>query len=73
MFDWLSKKRKETKRKEQREQELRASLSEKLSQYEQNRDIEQTDAGDNDHTVMVLNGRRLRVAKSEISITDIDE
>jgi hypothetical protein len=28
---------------------------------------------DNDHTELVLNGRKLRVAKKQITITDIDD
>ena len=72
MFDFISKKSKEQKRKEIQEQELRASLSEKLSRYQSEKDQPQANDADNDHTILMLNGRKLRVAKKEITITDID-
>ena len=72
MFDWKSKKRKEQERKQAHEEELRASLSEKLSRYEEERENTVPDDGGSDHTELVLNGRRIRVAKNQITITDID-
>lgn len=72
VFDWLSKKGKAQKLKEQRELELKASLSEKLSRYQEAQQTPLSDSLDNDHTELVLNGRKLRVAKKQITITDVD-
>lgn len=73
MFDWLSKEGKAQKQKDRREQELKASLSKKLSRYEQDQKASASGALDNDHTELVLNGRKLRIAKSQITITDVKD
>ena len=73
MFDWLSKQSKAQKLKELEEQELKASLSEKLSRYKEVQQASQSASLDNDHTELVLNGRKLRVAKKQITITDIED
>ena len=66
MIDWLSKKRREEKRKQVQEKDLRASLSEKLKQYEASREVN-LDAAD-DHTEMMINGKKLRVPKQQIDL-----
>jgi hypothetical protein len=73
VFDWLSKENKAQKLKELHERELKASLSKKLSRYKEAQQTSQHGSVDNDHTELVLNGRKLRVAKKQITITDIDD
>ena len=68
MIDWLSKKRREEKRKQAHEQDLRASLSEKLKQYEASREVNLDDA--DDHTELMINGKKVRVAKQQINLAD---
>ena len=63
MLDWLSKKKREEKIKESREQELKKSLSEKVAQYQK---IQQEPA--DDHTEIFVNGKKLRVAKEQITL-----
>ena len=63
MLDWLSKKKREEKIKESREQELKKSLSEKVAQYQK---IQQEPA--DDHTEVFVNGKKLRVAKEQITL-----
>lgn len=69
MIDWLSKKRREEKRKQAEEQKLRDSLSEKLAAYEKTQDINLDDS-DNDHTELVVNGKKIRVSKTQIDLTE---
>ena len=69
MIDWLSKKRREEKRKQAEEQKLRDSLSEKLAAYEKTQDLN-LDDGDNDHTELVVNGKKIRVSKTQIDLTE---
>ena len=59
MIDWLSKKRREQKRKEAEEQKLRASLSEKLARYEESQKKSTSAAGADDHTEMTVNGKNV--------------
>ena len=73
VFDWLTKKSKADELKKQRELELKASLSEKLSRYKEAQQAPLPDSADNDHTELVLNGRKLRVPKKQITITDLDD
>jgi hypothetical protein len=73
VFDWLSKQNKAQKLKQLHERELKASLSKKLSRYNEAQQASQSGSLDNDHTELVLNGRTLRVAKKQITITDIDD
>ena len=65
MLDWLSKKRKEEKQKQQREEELKKSLSEKLAQYQ-----EKMQEPVDDHTELFLNGKKIRVAKEQITLEE---
>jgi hypothetical protein len=64
MIEWLSKKRSDDKRKEIQEQELKKSLSKKLSEYES-----QNNEAKDDFTELVVNGKKLRVAKEQITLT----
>ena len=63
MLDWLSKKKREEKIRESREQELRKSLSEKVAQYQK---VQEEPA--EDHTEIFVNGKKLRVAKEQITL-----
>ncbi len=65
MLDWISKKKNEQKRKAEREEALKRSLSEKLAQYEQKQE-EPVD----DHTELLINGKKLRVPKELIDLAD---
>ena len=65
MFDWISKKRRDKKRSEAHEKELKKSLAEKVSKYEfVNKEPK------NNFTELVINGKKLRVAKEQITLTD---
>ena len=69
MIDWISKKRREEKRREAHEQQLKKSLAEKISQYEQsNRNLIENSPED-DFTELFIDGKRRRVAKEQITIT----
>ena len=71
MIDWLSKKQREKKRKEARELELRNSLAQKVSHFQQSH-VETADESDEqDFTELLIDGVRLRVAKEEITILDV--
>ena len=70
MIDWLSKKRREEKRKQDDEQKLRASLSEKLARYEESQQTSPDNAGDDDHTELMVDGKKLRVPKTQIDLAD---
>ena len=63
MLDWLSKKKREEKEKQIREEELKKSLSEKLAHYQE----KQQEAVD-DHTELFINGKKVRVAKEQINL-----
>ena len=63
MLDWLSKKKREEKEKQIREEELKKSLSEKLAHYQ----AKQQEAVD-DHTELFINGKKVRVAKEQINL-----
>ena len=66
MLDWISKK-KEQKRKEEREEALKRSLSEKVANYQK-----QQDEPADDHTELFINGKKIRVAKEQIDLSDPD-
>ena len=70
MLDWLSKKRREEKRKQADEDKLRASLSEKLARYEESQQTAPSDACDDDHTELMVDGKKLRVPKTQIDMAD---
>ena len=68
MIEFLSKRREE-KRKNAEEEKLRASLSEKLAAYERTQDLNLDDDGD-DHTNLMLNGKMVRVSKTQIDLAE---
>jgi len=63
MLDWLSKKKKDERTREIREQALKKSLSEKVAQYQK---VQAEPA--EDHTEIFVNGKKLRVAKEQITL-----
>jgi hypothetical protein len=63
MLDWLSKKKREDKIKESRELALKKSLSEKVARYQKVKDQPA-----DDHTEIFVNGKKLRVAKEQITL-----
>jgi len=65
MLDWISRKRRDKKRSEAHEKELKRSLAEKVSKYEI-----LNNEPKNDFTELVINGKKLRVAKEQITLTD---
>ncbi len=71
MLEWISGKRKAQKRKQARDEELRASLSDKIARYEAERQTTSPDTEADDHTELMVNGKKLRVAKKEITLTDV--
>ncbi len=70
MIDWLSKKRREEKQKQAQEEDLKASIAEKISQYEASKETNISDEDDDDHTELMVNGKKVRVAKQQIDLTD---
>lgn len=71
MFELISKKHREKKRKEAREQALRESLADKISRYEQSRNAAAESKDGQDFTELCVNGKKLRVVKQEITVTDV--
>ena len=69
MIDWLSKKSREEKRKDSEEQKLKASLSEKVAEYERTQDLN-LEFTDEDHTELMVNGKKLRVPKTQIDLAE---
>lgn len=67
MIDWFSIKSKEERLKEAEEKDLKASLSEKLKSYEASREVNLGD-GDDDHTELMVNGKKVRVPKQQITL-----
>ena len=71
VLEWISGKRKAQNRKQARDDELRASLSDKIARYEAEREMTSPDTEADDHTELMVNGKKLRVAKKEITLTDV--
>lgn len=71
MIDWISKKQRDKKRKEAHEQALRKSIAEKISRYEDARTDSAADADDQDFTELYVDGKKVRVAKQQITVTDV--
>lgn len=71
MIDWLSKKQREKKQKEAHELELRNSLAQKVSQFEQSYSRATGGFDGEDFTDLLIDGVRVRVAKEEITIYDV--
>ena len=66
MFDWLSRQRREKKRKDAHENELKKSLASKVAHYEK-----YVEPADDDFTEVAVNGKNVRVAKEQITIDGI--
>ena len=66
MLDWISKKRRDKKRREAHEKILKKSLAEKISKYD-NRIGESK----NDFTEITIGSEILRVAIEQITLTDL--
>lgn len=66
MIDWISKKHRDKKRKEAEEQQLRASLAAKVAKY-----VEPCANAADDFTELLIDGKKRRVAKEQITITDV--
>jgi hypothetical protein len=64
VLDWISKKRRDKKRKEAQEKILKKSLAEKISNY--NNLIGESQK---DFTEVTIGGKKLRVAKEQITLT----
>ena len=71
MIDWISKKQREQKRKEEHEKALRESLAEKVSRYEREHSEPPEQQADQDYTELLVDGKKLRVAKQVIDVTDV--
>ena len=66
MIDWISRKNRAKKKRETQEQELKASLAKKVSLYQ---DLSNDPA--DDHTEIFIGGKKLRVAKEQITLQDV--
>ncbi len=66
MIGWILKKHRDKKHREVQEQQLRKSLAEKVLKYE-----ETSSNPVDDFTELFINGQKLRVAKQQITITDV--
>jgi hypothetical protein len=69
MFDWISKKRRDKKRKEANEKILKKSLAEKVLKYDSHIYNNHIGESENDFTNITIDGERLRVAKEQITLT----
>ena len=75
MFSQFFKDRKEKKQKEEHELKLKKALAEKFSNYDSSPAKSETTtpkSDQTDYTTITLNGQKLRVAKEQITIYDID-
>jgi hypothetical protein len=68
MIDWISKKRREKKRKEAHEWQLKKSLAEKISQYEESGKYSIDNSTEDEFTEVFIDGKSLRVAKEQITM-----
>ena len=68
MIGWISKKNKENQRREAQERQLKESLAEKVSQYERSREKLIDNPPVEDSTEIFIDGKKLRVAKEQITI-----
>ena len=71
MLDWISKKRRDKKRKEAHEKILKKSLAEKVSKYESYIYNNHIGESKKDFTDITIGGEKLRVAKEQITLTDL--
>ncbi len=68
MIDWISKKNREKKRRDTQECQLKKSLADKVSQYEQSRSNSIDNSPLDEFTEVFIDGKNLRVAKEQITI-----
>lgn len=68
MIGWISKKHGENKRREDYERQLKKSLAEKISLYERSRSNSKDNSLIEDFTEIFVHGKKLRVAKEQITI-----
>ena len=66
MIELISKKHRDKKRRETQELKLRKSIAEKVAQF-----AECSDDPIDDFTELSINGEKRRVAKEQITITDV--
>ncbi len=66
MFDWFSRQSREQKSKDAHEKELKKSLASKVAHYEK-----YVEPADDDFTEVAVNGKKVRVAKEQITINGI--
>jgi hypothetical protein len=79
MFSRLFADRREKKRKEEHERELKERLAKKFARYEAEKALKEETARSvaddttdvRDYTEIVVNGKKLRVAKEHITIHDL--
>jgi hypothetical protein len=70
MLDWISKKRRDKKRKEAHEKILKKSLAEKVLKYDSHIYNNHIGESKNDFTEITIGSKKLRVAKEQITLTD---
>ena len=70
-LDWISKKRRDKKRKEAHEKLLKKSLAEKISIYDSHIYNNHIGESKKDFTDLTIGGEKLRVAKEQITLTDL--
>lgn len=72
LFDWLLNKNKE-KLKQEKERQLRESLASKVAKHTETtaNANEQTNVTVTDFTIIDINGKKQRVAKQQIDISDV--
>ena len=68
MLDWISKKRRDKKRKEAHEKILKKSLAEKVLKYDSHNYNNHIGESQNDFTEITIGGEKLRVAKEQITL-----
>ncbi len=45
-------------------------MAEKLARYQESQQTQPADAGDDDHTELMVDGKKLRVPKTQIDLAD---
>ena len=71
MLDWISKKRRDKKRREAHEKALKKSLAEKVLKYDSHICNSHIGESKNDSTEITIGGKKLRVEKEQITLTDL--
>ena len=66
MLDWISKIRRDRKRRDAHEQELKRTLANKVSKYEYS-----AETTDNEFTEITIDGKKLRITKEHITLNDL--